>query len=698
MEEEKIIKGYDPVIMRRLLQFTKPYKLPAIIAIIALLIATVAELATPVIMQRAIDHHIMARYYRFAAADNVRSTLEEHGLYDDALEIGDNYYLPETDSEKLPADEKDALIEADQFSRTTWYLTPTREDADLQALINNYPDKIDVRDGYIIMTRADMQALPMEQKTLLRTGDINGIGRSTLLYFLLLAGALLFMFLQVYLIAYTGQEVMRDIRSSLFGHTIRQSLRYLGKTPVGTLVTRITNDVETINEFFTSVATSLLRDFALMGGVVVTLFLLDVRLATITVLSLPPVLLMTLFFRSRARDAYRRVRLWVSNVNAFLSEHISGMEVVQIFGREERSGREFKKKNEELLSANLSEMMVFAVFRPMINLFTSISIGVVLYFGGQMVMQTTVSLGIMIAYVNLIQKFYQPVMDFTEKFTIMQSAMAGGERIFHLIDAKDRIPDEGSGSLPEHVKGRIEFKNVRFAYVQDEPVLQDLSFTIEPGETVAIVGYTGAGKTTIANLLARMWDIQSGSITIDGVDIRSVPLQNLRNVVQPVQQDVFMFAGTIEDNIKLGADIPHRQVRRAAETVQAAPFIEQLPQGYESELKESGANLSTGQRQLLAFSRVVAHDPRILILDEATGSIDTETEQLIQAAIEKLMQGRTAIVIAHRLSTIRNADRILVLNDGQLAESGRHDELLARDGLYATLYRLQYQQQGGKAP
>lgn len=697
MEQEKIIKGYDPVIMRRLLQFTGPYKLPAIIAILALLVATVAELATPVIMQRAIDDHIMARYYRFSASTNVRQTLEEHGLFDEVRSIGGHYYLAETDAEKLPATEKDPLIESGQFTRTTWYLTQNRDDTDLQALINHHPEQIEVSDGHLIMTREFMQSLPSEQKKTLRTGDINGIARSSLLYFLLLAAALVFMFLQVYLIAYTGQEVMRDIRTTLFGHSIRQSLRFLGKTPVGTLVTRITNDVETINEFFTSVATSLLRDFALMGGVIVTLFLLDVRLAAITVLSLPPVLLMTFYFRGRARDAYRRVRLWVSRVNAFLAEHISGMEVVQIFGREQRSGREFVDKNEELLQANLAEMLVFAVFRPMINLFTSVSIGVVLYFGGQMVIETTVSLGIMIAYVNLVQKFYQPVMDFTEKFTIMQSAMAGGERIFHLIDAKDRIPDEGSGRLPDPVEGRIEFKNVYFAYVEDEPVLQDLSFTIDPGETVAIVGYTGAGKTTIANLLARMWDIQSGSITIDGVDIRSVPLQDLRRAVQPVQQDVFMFAGSIEENIRLGADIPHDKVRRAAETVQAAPFIEQLPQAYESELKESGANLSTGQRQLLAFSRVIAHDPRILILDEATGSIDTETEQLIQAAIEKLMQGRTAIVIAHRLSTIRNADRILVLNEGRLAESGRHDELLARDGLYATLYRLQYQQQGGPA-
>lgn len=693
MEQDKIIKGYDPVIMRRLLGFIAPYKLPTFIAIIALLIATVAELGTPIIMQRAIDDSIMARSYRLQSTVESRKVLDEYKLLSSASDAGDYLYLSETEIEKFPRTVKQELQSTGLYQPESWYLTPMSDDTQLNILIENHPRLFESLDGFLIIKYSDLNTLTSREKLTLRSGDISRLGTQTLLYFGLLTASLLFMFLQVYLMAYTGQEVMRDIREKLFGHTIRQSLGYLGKTPVGTLVTRITNDVETINEFFTSVATSILRDFSLMAGVIITMCLLDLRLALITIITLPPVLFLTIIFRTRARDAYRRLRMWVSRVNAFLSEHISGMEVVQIFGRENVSKKDFSMKNQELLKSNLAEMMVFAVFRPLINLLTSVSIGTILYFGGKMVLETTVSLGIMIAFVNLINKFYQPVMDFAEKFTIMQSAMAGGERIFNLLDTENRISDQGKKKLPSPVAGRIEFDRVHFSYNPDEPVLRDLSFSINPGETVAIVGYTGAGKTTIANLLARMWDIQAGQIKIDGVNIQDISLKDLRQTVQPVQQDVFMFADTITENIRLGADIPDATIREAAEIVQASRFIDKLPLGYETFLAERGANLSTGQRQLLSFTRVIAHDPRILILDEATGSIDTETERLIQAAIERLMEGRTAIVIAHRLSTIRNADRILVLNEGRLMEEGSHDQLLAQDGLYATLYRLQYQAQ-----
>ena len=690
MENEKVIKGYDPVIMRRILSFVRPYKLLAIFALLALIVATVGELATPVIIQRTIDRHIMSRNFRFAQTEEVRDIIERAGIADSTVEAGDYLYLPSSEAKKIPAETKSRLIEDDLFSRTGRYIAPYREDSALARILSEYPQRIEVVDGYVVAEHSFISSLSRDERIELRQHDIEGVGRMSLVYFGLLLITLVFMFIQVYLMAYTGQGVMRDIRTRLFTHTTRQSLAFLGNTPVGTLVTRITNDVETVNEFFTSVATSILRDFAMMAGVVVTLFLLDVRLATITTLSLPPVVLLTLYFRTKARNAYRLVRIGVSKVNAFLSEHISGMDVVQMFAREKESYRRFRRRNDDLLDANLSEMMVFAVFRPLINLLTSISIGVILFFGGKMVLETTVSLGITIAFVNLIQKFYQPVMDFAEKFTVLQSAMAGGERIFSLLDDVQKIEDTGTSSMPAEIEGRIEFRNVSFSYKAGEPVLKNLSFTIEPGETVAIVGYTGAGKTTIANLLARLWDIDEGSILIDGVDIREVPLAELRRIVQPVQQEVFLFADTVAENIRLGTGISDEKVRGSAETVRADGFIRNLPKGYETVLHESGSNLSTGQRQLIAFSRAVAHDPKVLILDEATGSIDTETENLIQEAIDRLMERRTSIVIAHRLSTIREADRILVLNEGNLVEQGSHEKLLQSGGLYATLYSLQY--------
>ncbi len=367
------------------------------------------------------------------------------------------------------------------------------------------------------------------------------------------------------------------------------------------------------------------------------------------------------------------------------------MDVVQMFARELRSSSIFEKLNNKLLAANLAEMYVFATFRPLVNFFTSISIGVIIYFGASMVLDTNLSLGILIAYINLISMFYRPVMDIAEQFTVLQSAMAGGERIFNLLDDTDRIPDEGESRLPNPMEGRIEFQNVSFCYKEDEEVIRDLSFSVEPGEQVAIVGYTGAGKTTIANLLTRLWDIQHGKILLDGKDIREYRLSSLRSAVQPVQQDVFIFSGTIAENIAFGSDMPRDRIIHAAKLVQADGFISRLPNGYDTVLTEWGSNLSTGERQLISFSRVVAHDPRVIILDEATASVDTETEVLIQQGIRRLMKGRTSFIIAHRLSTVRHANRIMVLGAGKLIEMGTHQELLDKKGLYYNLYKLQFE-------
>lgn len=521
--------------------------------------------------------------------------------------------------------------------------------------------------------------------------DIHALGKSGAVYLVLLTAVLLFSFVQVYLLAYTGQMVMKDIRVSLYRHIIRQSLKFMGKTPVGSLVSRVTNDVETLNEFFTSVAASVLKDISLITGVLITIFFLDVKLAFITALSLPPVFIAASVFRVKARNAYRRLRMSVSRVNAFLSEHISGMEIVQMFGREESAESEFARENGDLLSAQLSELYVFAFFRPLMNLFTSVTVGVVIYFGAGKVAGGTLSLGVLIAFLSLIQKFYKPVLDFAEKFTILQSAMAGGERIFSLMEQNETVKDTGTSGIKKSGAGKIEFRNVSFSYTGEEQVLKNLSFTINPGETAALAGYTGAGKTTIANLLTRMWDVDSGEILLDGVDIRDIPLEVLRKTVLPVQQDVFLFADTVRENIRAGSDLSDNDILEASRAAQAHGFIRNLPGMYGYMLTERGSNLSTGQRQLLSFARVIARNPGVIILDEATGSIDTETEKLIQRAVGKLMENRTSLVIAHRLSTIRNADRILVLDRGKLAEEGTHDQLIARKGLYYNLYKLQYE-------
>jgi ATP-binding cassette subfamily B protein len=419
------------------------------------------------------------------------------------------------------------------------------------------------------------------------------------------------------------------------------------------------------------------------------LFILSPKLAAVALLTLPPVLVVTAFSRVRARDAFRQQRIASSKVNSYLSERLSGVQVVQLFLGELRSRREFGIRNKEFQQANMAEMYVYATFRPIIDFLSTFTTATVIAVGANLVLNLSLSLGVLIAFIGLVGLFYSPVMDIAEKYTLLQSAMAGGERVFALLDTAETIPDQGERHITA-IRGLVEFNHVSFAYKDGEEVIKDLSFTVNPGEMAAIVGYTGAGKTTITNVLTRLWDIQRGSITLDGIPIEQIPLAELRRSVLPVLQEVFLFSGTVAENISLGLPLDRDAIVEAAKTVHADEFIRALPEGYDTILSEGAANISSGQRQLLSFARVIAHNPSMVILDEATSSIDTETERLIQLGIERVLSGRTSIVIAHRLSTIRHASRILVLSGGMLVEEGRHDELIATNGLYAGLYRLQF--------
>lgn len=538
--------------------------------------------------------------------------------------------------------------------------------------------------------------VPVMQKHLIDDAIMPGNIKLITIMCLILFGVLFIVFastfVQVWSSSLVGQHVMRDIRLELFKKTIFQSTSFLTRHPVGRIVTRLTGDVETINEFFTTVVVALLKDFSIIAGVLVTMFFISPSLAGVVLLCMPPVVIVSAVSRVRARDAFRRQRTASSAINAYLSERISGMAIVQLFRGEHKSRSEYGSRNSELLSANLSEILVLAVFRPLVEFFGTFTTAAVIGVGANLFLRQHLSLGELIAFINLIAMLFSPVLDISEKYTILQQAMAGGERVFQLLDTEESIKDyagDNTHEIKEEIKGTLEFKDVHFAYNKDEPVLRGLSFKIEKGEKTAIVGYTGAGKTTITNILTRLWDIDSGVIEVDGIDIKNMPLSKLRRAVLPVLQDVFLFSGTIAENISLGLSLSRSQIEDAARAVHAHKFIEKLPDSYDTVLSEGAQNISSGQRQLISFARVIAHNPAVVVLDEATSSVDTETEKLIELGIETILAGRTSVVIAHRLSTISNAKKILVLQSGVVVEEGSHEALIERGGLYAHLYNLQ---------
>lgn len=562
---------------------------------------------------------------------------------------------------------------------------------------------------------------PQTTEGLTMAARLSGMNLMALLLLATIVGGFIFQYLQLYLMNYTGQKVMYDLRSDIYTRVLHLPLSYYDKSSVGWIMTRLTNDVEALNNMFTSGFVAILGDLFMLIGIVAFLFYQDARLATIVMLTLPVLLLGTLWFRSKARDAYSEVRSKLGRLNAFLQENLMGIRVVQMFTREKRNFEKFRDINEQFLDAHLKTIFYYALFFPGVYLISALVLAVLIWFGGGWVIQGTLTFGVLYAFILYAQRFYRPIRDLAEKYNIMQAAMAASERIFGLMDEPIVIQAPANPAFPDPPRGEIEFQNIWFRYdsdkngkLDDSPgdgkqavkvptegddeqwILKDVSFTVEPGETVAIVGATGAGKTTITSLLTRFYDIQRGRILIDGIDIREMEPKRLRKMASTVLQDVFLFSGTIEENIHLdNHDITPEAVKQAARYVNADPFIQRLPGGYESEVVERGATLSTGQRQLLSFARALAYDPTILVLDEATSSVDTETEVLIQDALEKLMSDRTTIVIAHRLSTIQKADRIIVMHKGEIRETGTHQELLAMRGFYYRLYLLQYKAQEG---
>lgn len=521
-------------------------------------------------------------------------------------------------------------------------------------------------------------------------GDYDVIIATAIKYAVVLAFSFAFNVAQTWILQKTGQNIILQMRKDLYRHIQSLGSRYFDITPVGKLVTRVTNDVEALNEMYSGILVQLFRNIVKIVGLVGVMLVLDVRLAAISFVLMPLVIGLTVLCQKIARNIYRLYRTRLTDINTFLSEHLSGMKIIQIFGRQERKFEEFHDKNTKLYKAFYREMLMYAVFRPLIYILSILSLMIVLWFGSRNVFDEIISVGTLYIFSNYIRSFFDPIQELAEQFSTLQSSIASAEKIFTVMDEDEFIPEVENPKQPDKITGKIEFDHVWFAYDGENYVLKDVSFVINPGEKVAFVGATGAGKSSILNLIGRYYDIQKGHIYIDGIDIRQLSKKQLRSAIGQMQQDVFIFEGDVAYNIRLNDnDITDEQVKEAAEYVNASHFIEKLPQGYHEPVTERGATFSAGERQLLSFARTLAHNPSILVMDEATANIDTETEILIQEALEKLMDGRTTIMVAHRLSTIQHADCIMVMHKGRICERGTHRELLEQDGIYRKLYELQ---------
>lgn len=656
--------------MKRLLSYLKPHKWVMTLATVLVLFIIAVELYRPIIVGNAIDQYINGYYHPYVEADvSASDAVNWNGLVlsrDQAVSKADSasfyqiflwkdhYYM----AENLTRAECTALQNADT------------------SVLKNY-----VREGAQKLTSNDLKVL--------RQNDFKGILKAGILFLLLLFSGFFLNLADTWLLQKMGQQIVYKLREETFTHIHSLSLSFFNTTPVGKLVTRVSNDTEAVNELFSTILVKLFKNVVKIIGYAVVMLSINVKMAGISFLLLPLVAILTFVFRHLSRKAYQITRNKITELNTFLSEHISGMKLIQIFAREKEKYCEFEGKSMELYRANFREIMTFAIFRPSIYLVSVIAMILVIRTGSLSVLNGSLSLGTLFVFITYISSFFEPIQELSEQLGTLQSSIASAEKIFSVLDVKPEIVSP-TDPAPVNILGEIEFRHVWFAYEEENYILKDVSFVIHPGEKAAFVGATGAGKSTILNLIGRYFDIQKGQILIDGIDIHEIDLDVLRGAIGQVQQDVFIFTGDIKSNISLNNEaISPDDVRRAAEIVNADPFIQKLPHGYDEPVTERGSTLSAGQRQLLSFARTLAYDPKILVLDEATANIDTETETLITQALARLMDGRTTIMVAHRLSTIQHADKIIVMHHGEIKESGTHQELLAKDGLYKKLYELQ---------
>ena len=671
--EEKIESEYSGSIVGRLAKYLKPYKKEVIISLVLVLFITCFELLRPVLIGDAIDTYIEAYNEPYAISDTITDVmfngdylsrdLEGASRFAQIINDGENYYyfsdLNKTQSDELYSVSKEEII----------------------------PEYVD--NTKVIIKGYEGILLDSEDLKVIRSHDISGMTKIGIIYIIVLLLNTLCTYNQTMILQKTGQKIIYTIRNEIFHHIHSLPLRYFDTHPVGRIVTRVTNDVEALHEMYANILIRLFKNAVKIIGLAFVMLSMDLKLALYSFILLPIIGVLTFIFRTLSRKIHRSIRTKISMLNTFLSENISGMRLIQIFANEDLKFDEFKVKSKELYDANIKQLTVFAVFRPLIYFISQLALAIVLYNGGSSVINTTISIGSLYIFINYISNFFEPIQDLAEQFSTLQNAFASAEKIFVILDEKNNILEKEDAK--EHqLKGKIEFKNVWFAYEKDEYVLKDVSFVINPGEKVAFVGATGAGKSSILNLIGRYYDIQKGQILIDDIDIKDMRIEDIRHAIGQVQQDVFIFTGDIKSNIRLlDESISNEVIKESAITANADKFINKLPNQYDEAVSERGSTLSAGQRQLLSFARTLAYDPTILVMDEATANIDTETELLIQDALEKLMHNRTTIMVAHRLSTIQHADNIIVMHKGKIREMGKHQELLKQDGIYKKLYELQ---------